>query len=93
MSKAPTLARAIDAGHTLTESQKRQLLQIFGKRCSAETRERLARRFALPLTQWPRWAAFEQIAFEYGGELVQLIASQDYGFDRARIRRLILNWD
>ena len=83
-----SLGQAIDDGRSLTESEIAGLMAIFASGCRTKNREKLARRFALPLSLWPNHSRFYRVHFD--GGRVSYCAGQDYPAEISEARALIL---
>lgn len=82
------LSALIREGGNLPETVQREMLALFGARCRADTRDRLARRLALPLSLWPEYGIFNRVHIE--GHSVSYCAGQNYPGEVAYVRSLIL---
>lgn len=89
MAEYRNLSAAISDNGTLTEKQKSELFALLSSRVRAVTRDRLARRLALPLSLWPNHSRFQRVCFEPNGG-VSYCAGQDYPSEIAELRGLIL---
>lgn len=76
---------------TLTEQQQTAILGIIGKGCRAETKERLARRLALPLSLFPRYGIFSRlILWDERDNRPYYICGQSWTDEMQTLRKLIL---
>lgn len=86
--KQDSLGAAIDAGRQLTPAEIEGCMLVLAPHCRAATREKLARRFALPLSLWPNHSRFYRLHFD--NARVSYCAGQDYPSEIAELRALIL---
>ena len=76
---------------TLTEQQQTAILEIVGKGCRAETKEKLARRLALPLSLFPTYGIFSRlILWDERDNRPYYIVGQDGNAERKVLRDCIL---
>lgn len=88
--KIYTLSDAIRDGITLSPEQQAELVNVFGSKCRKETKERLARRFALPLSLLANHGLFTRVFLRYDREGVHYCAGQDYTVEVRTVRELVL---
>lgn len=88
--KIYTLSDAITDGITLSPEQQAELVSILGSKCRKETKERLARRFALPLSLLSNHGLFSRVFLRYDREGVTYCAGQDYTSEVRMVRELVL---
>ena len=81
----------IDWEFELTNEQKTKFVEIFGKRCSSHTRERLWHFINNP-TMYADYAIYERVVFQNGsyGQPCQYVAGQSHLDEIREIRRLIM---
>ena len=88
--KTYTLSDAIRDGITLSPGQQQALLALLGNKCRKETKEKLARRFALPLSLMPNYGIFIRVYLSYNTEGVHYCAGQSYTDEVRLVRKLVL---
>lgn len=72
----------------LTEEQQETLLRRLGKRCSADTKARLAAALRKPLRDWPGTALVGRLHIEDGH--IDYCTGQDQTWEFARLRETLL---
>ena len=77
----------IDREFELTDHQKTAFMEIFGKRCSSRTKNRLQHFINHP-TMYADYAIYDRVIFQNGG--CQYTAGQSYPDEIREIRRLIM---
>jgi hypothetical protein len=78
-------------GASLTDTQQTQILTIIGKRCRAETKDRLSRRLALPLSLWPSYGIFSRLILADGNDRdPYYICGQSWSDEMRTLRNCIL---
>ncbi len=88
--KTYTLSDAITDGITLSPEQQNELLALLGSKCQQKTKERLARRLALPLSLLANHGLFTRVFLRYDREGVHYCAGQDYTSEVRTVRELVL---
>ena len=88
--KTYTLSDAIRDGITLSPEQQNELLALLGSKCQRKTKERLARRFALPLSLLSNHGIFSRVFLRYDREGVHYCAGQSYTDEVRMVRELVL---
>ena len=88
MTSYLTLSTLILLGGTLPEETQRELFALLSPRCKQATKDKLARRLAMPLSLWPNWHQFTRIQVSSSG--VSYCASTHYATELAHVRKLIL---
>jgi len=73
----------------LSESEQTILLTIIGKGCRANTKDKLTRRIALPLSLWTDYGIFRRVTFENGE--VDYICGQSWTDEMRTLRECILD--
>jgi hypothetical protein len=73
---------------TLTQEQQEAILGIIGKGCRQPTKERLARRLALPLALWERFGIYSRLVLEDAG--AYYICGQSWHDEMRTLRECIL---
>lgn len=82
------LYNAIDNNATLTDAQKAGLLSLVGKRCSQDTKDRLARALTVDLGDWENFGIFRRVDLSNGE--VSYICGQSWSDEMRTIRKCIL---
>lgn len=90
MKQIYSLSDAIKDGITLDAEQQAALLHLIGSGCRKETKERLARRLALPLPLWTNHGIFGRVYIRYNDERVHYCAGQDYTSEIRTVRQCVL---
>jgi hypothetical protein len=72
----------------LNEAQQNAILSIIGKGCRQPTKERLARRLALPLSLWERFGIYSRLIIEEAG--AYYICGQSWNDEMRTLRECIL---
>lgn len=75
--------------HELTESQKTDIVNMVGKGCRANTKERLARIIELPLSIWQKHGIYSRITLNAEG--AEYICGQSWPDEMRTLRDCILN--
>lgn len=88
--KTYTLSDAIRDGITLSPEQQNELLALLGSKCQQKTKEKLARRLALPLSLMPNYGIFSRVYLSYNTEGVHYCAGQSYTDEVRLVRKLVL---
>ena len=88
--KIYTLSDAIRDGITLSPEQQNELLALLGGGCRKETKARLARRLALPLSLLSNHGIFSRVFLRYDREGVTYCAGQSYTDEVRLVRKLVL---
>ena len=73
----------------LTENQRTTFLQMIGSGCRKNTKERLARRIALPLSLWANYGIFTRVVFEK--DETNYICGQSWTDEMRTLRECILD--
>ena len=73
----------------LSESEQTSLLTIIGKGCRANTKDKLTRRIALPLSLWTDYGIFRRVTFVNGE--VDYICGQSWNDEMRTLRECILD--
>jgi hypothetical protein len=85
-----SLQKAVNNGDTLTTDQQHALLILLGTRCRADTKERLRRRLAMPLSLWSNYGIYSRVYLVYNNEGVHYCAGQDYTSEIRTVRKCVL---
>jgi len=72
----------------LNQEQQEAILGIIGKRCRQPTKERLARRLALPLALWERYGIYSRMIIE--DQSAYYICGQSWHDEMRTLRECIL---
>lgn len=89
-TKTYTLYDAVRDGATLSTEHQQALLALLGSGCRKETKARLARRLALPLSLMPNRVIFSRVYLRYDREGVHYCAGQSYTDEVRLVRKLVL---
>lgn len=73
----------------LTEQEQASLAALLGKRCSAQTKQRLAHKLSLPLYIYTDYGIYRRVSFDNGQ--AEYCAGQSYTDEIRTLRELILN--
>lgn len=73
----------------LTDSEQASLLETIGKRCRADTKERLAHYISRPLVHWPDYGIYRRVTFVNGQ--VDYICGQSWSDEMRTLRKCILS--
>ena len=90
MKEIYSLSDAVNDGITLSPEQQVALLRLIGSGCRAQTKDRLARRLALPLSLWTNYGIFSRVYLRYRSEGVHYCAGQDYTGEVRTVRQCVL---
>lgn len=78
---------AKNIGGTLTDWQQTELMALLGSGCRKDTKARLSRRLAVPLSLWPYYGIFERVTLS---PIVEYVPGQSYPDEIRTVRQLIL---
>jgi len=73
----------------LTDEQVAGILDLVGKGCRSNTKEKLARRLKIPLCLWHRFGIYSRMVIE--GNEVNYICGQSWTDEMRTLRECILN--
>ena len=82
-------AKFSEGTHALTEAQKTDIVNMVGKGCRANTKERLARIIELPLAIWQKHGIYSRITLNAEG--ADYICGQSWSDEMSTLRDCMLN--